>query len=108
VVRLVRRAFPSRDPDHILRLLDDYGTEKWHSEKDRVHIAILKLSQGDMEQLQRYVETATYDFRDVIAPAEYPEFRKVGFVGVSRMTTEEIDELRKADWGQYQKWLNRE
>ena len=91
----------------ILRILDEYGTREYHGEKDRVHLAILKLSEGDVARLQRNVEAATIDFRDVIAPAEYPEFCKVGFVGVSRMTKEEINDLRKSDWEQYEKWLNR-
>ena len=55
-----------------------------------MRLAILKLSRGDIGQVRRYVRVAKVDFRDVIAPAEYPRFWEVGFVGVERMSPAEV------------------
>ena len=56
-----------------LDLLDSYGVEAYQREPERVQLAILKLSDGDMDQLRHYVEVAKQDYRDVLAWAEYPE-----------------------------------
>jgi hypothetical protein len=47
-------------------------------ESSRVHLAILKLSEGDPEKLLDYIEAARIDYRDVLAWAEYPEQLRSG------------------------------
>ena len=47
-------------------------------EAERVHLAVLKLSGGDIEKLERHVEVARTDFRDVVSPAEYPRQDRLG------------------------------
>jgi hypothetical protein len=42
VERIVRRDFPADREPEILAMLNEYGTEDWHREPDRVHLAILK------------------------------------------------------------------
>ena len=71
----------------------------------RVHLAILKLSNGDIRRLREHIETAKSDFRDVISPPEYPEFDAIGFVGVARLSQEEREALKLRDWQQYERWL---
>jgi hypothetical protein len=39
--------------------------------RKRVHLAILKLSQGDKKELARLVDVALTDYRDVLYWAEY-------------------------------------
>jgi len=82
-------------------LLDSYGLETWHREKDRVQLAILKLSGGNLEELRRLVDMAKTDYRDVLAYAEYPgEFRSA-----SRTPPHELDAIRQRDREQYLAWL---
>jgi hypothetical protein len=107
VQRIIRREFPSKDGDAILAILDQYGSESWHPERDRVHIAILKISDGKPEQLLSAVELACSDFRDAISAAEYPEYSKLGFVGVDRMALEDVRRLQARDAKQYYDWLMR-
>jgi hypothetical protein len=106
VLRVIRRDFSSHVPDEILRLLDEYGTQSGHSGKDRVHLAILKLSNGNIGRLRQSLEAAKTDFRDVICPAEYPKFWELGLVRASQLSREDVEQLKKDDWEQYEEWLN--
>jgi hypothetical protein len=103
VLRIVRREFPPDERRAALELLDEYGSD--YGCRERVQLAILKLSRGDIEQVRRYVRVAQVDFRDVIAPAEYPRFWEVGFVGVEEMSAAEVRRLKRDDSRQYQAWL---
>ena len=106
VLRVVRREFPERDPAEIVDTLDHYGTEEWQPDRNRVQLAILKLSERSLKTLERLVDQARSDFRDVFAPAEFPGFCEVGFVGIGEMAEREVDALIDADWRQYQEWLD--
>ena len=83
-------------------ILDTYGTETWHRERDRVHLALLKLSGGSLEELRRGVECAKSDFRNVLVGAEYPE----EFVASTKTSAEEMKAIRTRDRAQYELWLN--
>lgn len=107
VLRIVQRDFRPEDRERVLDLLAQYSAEPSPDGHARVHLAILKLSDGSVDRVQQQVAVAQEDFRDVICPAEYPEFSEVGFVGVARMTGEEVGNLRARDWHQYHQWLNR-
>ena len=56
----------------VLAVLDEYGTESHEPEVNRVHLAILQLSEGKKEKLLYFVKTAKVDYRDVLA------FQQVG------------------------------
>src|SRR6266404_4991616 len=72
VERVVRRDFPpDRVPD-VLAILNEYGTERWHHEPDRVRLAALKIAAGRLEELRIQIKIAKTDYRDVLAPAENP------------------------------------
>jgi hypothetical protein len=103
VLKKLREEFP--DPQigkEALTLLDTYGTESWHREKDRVHLALLKLSAGSLEELRRSVESAKSDFRNVLVGAEYPE----EFVASSKTSPQEMKAIRARDRAQYEVWMN--
>lgn len=87
-------------------MLDEYGTEDWHRERDRVRLAVLKLAAGDMERLRYQVEGAKMDYRDVLGPAEYPGYGKRWF-HIEKLSPEERQRIIEADWKQYQDWLTR-
>ena len=57
----------------VLELLDSYGVEPYERERERVQVAILKLSAGSEEKVREYVAVAKRDYRDVLFLAEYPE-----------------------------------
>ena len=73
VVAVVQRAFPESAHAGVLELLDSYGVESYERERERVQLAILKLSEGNEEKLREFIAVAKRDYRDVLFWAEYPE-----------------------------------
>lgn len=86
--------------------LDEYGTEDWQRERERVQSAVLKLAAGTLDDLRRYINLAKLDYRDVLAPAEYPRYTKKMF-HIDKLTAEERQRIIDADWKQYQDWFTR-
>lgn len=54
----------------VLALLDTYGTEPHEAEVNRVKLAVLQLSDGQIDKLSRWVDTAKLDYRDALAAQE--------------------------------------
>jgi hypothetical protein len=106
VRRIICRDFSSEETEYILRKLELYGAEPWHVEKERVHLAILRLANGDSSEVERNVAIAIADYRDVLAEAEYPEQYKLGFVGMDSVPPSQVVEIEQRDRKQYQDWLN--
>ena len=104
VERVVRRDFPPEQVDFVLTLLNEYGAEEWHRETDRVRLAVLKLANRDLQQLRYWIEQARSDYRDVLAPAEYPMYGKK-WGRMDRLTEEEQKKIINADWAQYERWF---
>ncbi|CAJ61900.1 hypothetical protein FRAAL3256 [Frankia alni ACN14a] len=63
---VVRDTFAEDRAPVVLALLREYGTEEWHCEPDRVRRAIVKLGQGDVDQIRHYLNVAKIDYRDVL------------------------------------------
>src|SRR4030095_3570667 len=85
----VKSLFPGKDPKLILQVLDDdiptvFGVE-------RTQLNILKLSDGDVNQLVHYVEMAKSgrDFIEVINLAEYPESSRIGMLELDKLPYKE-------------------
>ncbi len=102
VERIVLRDFGHADASRALAILDEYQSER--GDRSRVQLAVLKLAAGRLDQLRRQIETAKFDCRDVLAPAEYPRYScEIGFDDV-------LASLRQAviddDWRQYESWLS--
>jgi hypothetical protein len=106
VQRVVRREFPEEEIAGVLTTLNEYGTEDYHREKERVQLAVLKLAGGSREKLRYEIEGAKCDYRDVLGPAEYPGYTKKAF-RIDKLSEEEQKRLIDADWKQYQDWLSR-
>lgn len=64
----VARLFGPESVTGVLLLLDQYQCPP--HEPHRVHLAVLKLSEGKMERLKYFVKQAQDDFRDVLYWAE--------------------------------------
>ncbi len=104
VERIVMRDYPQDKYDEVMLILNSYGTDNWEREPHRVRLAILKLANGNIEELRRFLEWAKCDYRDVISPAEYPLATKK-WGKIETLTEEEIESIYKRDWEQYEKWL---
>jgi hypothetical protein len=85
VIAVVQKTFPEDALTRILVLLDSYGVESY--ERERVQLAILKLSDGDEKKLREFVAVAKRDYRDVLFWADNPEDAK--------LTPEKRERLRK-------------
>src|SRR5437660_12559552 len=73
VVAVVQQTFPEGAHTRVLELLDGYGIESHERERERVQLAILKLSEGNEEKLREFVAIAKRDYRDVLFWAENPD-----------------------------------
>jgi hypothetical protein len=67
------KSFGSDSVSQIFSKLDEYGTKPQESERERVQLAILNLSRGDLARLDHFLEQAKLEYRDVLLWSEYPE-----------------------------------
>src|SRR6266853_6002944 len=73
VLAAVQKDLPKSSRARVLELLDSYGVEPYERERERVQLAILKLSEGSEEKLREFVAVAKRDYRDVLFWAEHPD-----------------------------------
>jgi len=73
VVAAIQATFLKSSRARVLELLDSYGVESYERERERVQLAILKLSGGSEEKLREFVAVAKRDYRDVLFWAENPD-----------------------------------
>jgi hypothetical protein len=103
VLEKIKQCFPSEDPQEIIAILDEYGTEPHERERERVQIAVLKLSVENMDHLHEHVAMAKRDYRDILAYAEYPEEMSNSTWKIGDQET--VNNIRKRDRQQYLRWL---
>jgi len=107
VERIVRRDYSERKFDSVMAVLKGYEeSTSGRRERPRVQLAALKLANGDVEALRNYVNKAIQDFRDVLGPAEYPEYSKKGALR-GQLPAAEAQGIIDSDWKQYEDWLRR-
>jgi hypothetical protein len=70
VRRAVRAAFPNEDVESIMDLLQLYGLQAYERERERVQLAIVKISKGDIDSLLEFISAAKRDYRDVLMWAD--------------------------------------
>ena len=98
VRKVAGAAFPAPDNlESAMALLVAAGTSP------RIQLAVLKLSEGDLDRLAHYAEVAQQDFRDVLAWAEYPGAMRRG----PGLPPKEAAQIRQRDRAQYEEWLER-
>ena len=91
-------------------VLSQYGEKSYQREPQRVRLAIIKLSEGSLDELKRMTKEAEKDYRDVLMWAEYPEESKALWACHPNLTEDEVKKLkriRKRDWKQYDDWLGK-
>ena len=96
--------FPNHDPAEILGLLDDGVPSFWGLE--RMQLNILKISNGDLDQLRYYIGVAksSRDFIKVIQLAESPESSSAN-IPDKDLFYGEHKRLIERDFRQYLHWL---
>ncbi len=100
-----RVVFPNRDLDAVMAELDVYGAEPDEPDRERVQLAILKLSEEQkLDSPASYVDAAKQDYRDVLAWAEYPSQMDAGPNTGTDPTG--VQRNRELDEQQYQAWLS--
>ncbi|MBI5623751.1 MAG: hypothetical protein HY924_08240 [Elusimicrobia bacterium] len=77
VMAAVRASFPEDRWSHVAQALDTYGAESYELERERVQLAILKLSMGNEDKLREHVAVAKTDYRDILLWADEPEASKL-------------------------------
>lgn len=102
VHRLVDRLFASGERTTALALLECYGAAPHEREVIRVRVAVLKLSEGRLTELERLIARARQDYRDVLAWAEYPAEL---VQPIWRLPDSDVAQVRAADRAQYVAWL---
>jgi hypothetical protein len=107
VERIAIRDFGKDKLSEVMSILKEYGEQDWNRPgSPRVRLAILKLADGDWDQLSRQVKIAIQDYRDVLTMAEYPRWTKeIGFEKANKKIEHEIID---DDWRQYTQWLEKE
>ncbi len=70
VLQAIAARFPSEAPATVLGILDQYGPDRHHRERERVHLTLLTLCHGNLDELRGLVAAATRDYRDVLYWAE--------------------------------------
>jgi hypothetical protein len=103
IKRIIERDFPVNETDKVINILSKYKSET-EKGRNRVHAAILKIANCNAEKIEKYVEVAIVDSRDVLSMAEYPNYTKFYRNGIS---DKEKSQLFNDDWKQYNEWLNK-
>ena len=98
----IKSLFPADDPQHILQLLDDVP-DVWG--RERLQLAILKLSKGDLNSLRTYAGAARLDYTNVIGQAEYPGALEIGLERYVRLPNPEQEAIHRKDVRQYLQWV---
>jgi|SRR6185312_3833448 hypothetical protein len=76
---LVRRDYSGDHFSEVFSILKEYEKHSSDEDPSRVQVAVLKLAHGNVERLRLHVKAATFDRRDVVLAAQYPEYLKNGF-----------------------------
>jgi hypothetical protein len=99
VLRIIARDFPAEHQAEVLRELDALGA----ASQPRVQLAVLKLVNGRLAELERHLAYARRDWRDILMWAEYPADAKISWNSLA----DAHHPAYRSDWEQYQAWLTR-
>ena len=109
VSAVVNRMWPSEaEREQVLALLAEYGKAPHEREAARVRLAVLKLSEGQVDRIPELIAAANRDYRDVLLWAEYPEEGRALWTASSRLSPEQrktLEDIRRRDREQYVSWL---
>ena len=102
VARKIAVMFPPAVHDRVAKELLKYGGESTRPQVERVRLAILKLSNGQMDELN--IAGALEDPVDIINWAEQPALMQMAMEN-RKLKPQEHQNLEAQDWAQYHEWL---
>jgi hypothetical protein len=103
--KIIQREYPEHF-EQVKRKLETIKSDSSHG-RNRFSAAVLKLSNGDLTKVDRYIEICNNDFRDVITIAEYPRISKLDFVDLENIETKKLRRTYLDDWADYSNWITR-
>jgi hypothetical protein len=104
VRRVVNRDFQSAKIGDVALVLNEPKDRR--SLSPRVQLAVLKLANGSMEELRKWVKSAQLDYRDVLVAAEYPAYYWANVLD-HNMSIRDRNTAVENDWRQYEEWLRK-
>jgi len=73
-----------------------------------VQLAALKLANGNLKRLRYAIEDAKRDYRDVVAPAEYPSYLKeTSIASRPGPDARAMQQIFVEDLAQHEDWLKK-
>lgn len=99
--KLIAREFPKHIDEVTLKFYKVKGDNP--NGINRISAAIVKLANKDLSTLDRFIEMASADYRDILSQAEYPRCSKLGF---GEFDKKKMKSIYLEDWREYSKWLN--
>jgi hypothetical protein len=99
--KLIAREFPKHIDEVTLKFYKVKGDNP--NGINRISAAIVKLANKDLSSLDRFIEMASVDYRDILSQAEYPRCLKLGF---DEFDKKKMKGIYLEDWREYSKWLN--
>jgi predicted RNase H-like HicB family nuclease len=67
VIQAAQEMFPNEDLQTILDVMNEYGKRPFEMDTERVQVAAVRLSEGDVDKLRQLVADAKRDYRDVLS-----------------------------------------
>jgi len=104
LTNVMEKLFPEvKAREKMYSILNTYGAASWQPEGARVKLAILKLSNGDPDQIRYYTVQACRDYRDILASAETPS--QLANPYIRKNDPKRYAKLGEQDNKQYQDWI---
>jgi Tfp pilus assembly protein PilF len=79
LMRAIEKTFPQLDTNEVDEMLNRYQNpfnkdeDPYSQEQIRIKLAILRLSQGNLEKLHSFIDEAKKDYRNVLMWASQPD-----------------------------------
>lgn len=98
--QVLQKLFPDeKERERAVNIISRYQRRELH----RVHLGILKVSNGDFELMEKYTQWAIWDWRDLLTPAEYPLSSKQW--KLKEEDPQQYAELQKREYDDYDDWV---
>lgn len=101
VDRILCREFSESDLEEAREILANYGLDPSHKHVNRVRVAAVRLSDGNLEKLESSIDLAQQAYQDALAWAETPTYRKIP----ANMPREDVELVLEEDYTDYKEWV---
>ena len=67
VIQVIGEVFPNENLQTVLDIMSEYGKQPFEIDTERVQVASIRLSEGNVDKLLQIVSDAKRDYRDVLS-----------------------------------------